>query len=175
VLKEIEERSFKDFKILEVGCGAGKILQEIVSELKPRVTVGLDISRAMARITRKNMLKSSKYSSVYLIVADAHKMPIREGCFDLLVSTGTLHHIKRPDELFKECSRVLKKNGEAWIYEFSYDADCKGFSKRLQRPCFLLKVLAALHGLPRNTFEKGYIKEALEKSHCKNSITMKKL
>jgi len=40
----------------------------------------------------------------------------------------------------------------------------------LKRPCFLLKTLAALHGLPRSTFEKGYIREALEKSGCKNSI-----
>ena len=26
---------------------------------------------------------------------------------------GTLHHIKRPEELFKEYSRVLKEKGEA--------------------------------------------------------------
>jgi len=88
VLKEIEEKALKDFKVLEVGCGAGKLLLEIVSELKPRVTVGLDISRAMVRITRKNVMKCGRYSDVNLIVADAHKMPLRKGCFDLLVSTG---------------------------------------------------------------------------------------
>jgi len=161
----------KNLTIVEVGCGAGKLLLEIVSRVKPRDVLGLDISHAMARISRKNLIKSEMYSYVNLIVADAHKMPLKEGYFDLVVSTGTLHHIKKPVEFFKECSRVLRKNGETWIYEFSYDADCKDSSRMLRRPCFLLKPLAALHGLPRSTFERGYIREALEKSGCKNSIS----
>ena len=171
VVGEIEGNVSKNLTIVEVGCGAGKLLLEIVSRVKPRDVLGLDISHAMARISRRNLIKNEMYSYVNLIVADAHKMPIREGCFDLVVSTGTLHHIKKPVEFFKECSRVLRKNGEAWIYEFSYDADCKDSSRMLKRPCFLLKTLAALHGLPRSTFEKGYIREALEKSRCRNSIS----
>jgi len=51
VVKEIEEIPLKNFTVLEVGCGAGKLLLEIVSKVKPGVTVGLDISHAMVRIT----------------------------------------------------------------------------------------------------------------------------
>jgi len=171
VVGEIGGKVSKNLTIVEVGCGAGKLLSEIVIKVKPKDVLGLDISHAMARISRRNLIKSEMYSYVNLIVADAHKMPLKEGYFDLVVSTGTLHHIKKPAEFFKECSRVLRKNGEAWIYEFSYDADCKDSSRMLRRPCFLLKTLAALHGLPRSTFERGYIREALEKSGCKNSIS----
>ena len=170
VVKEIEGKASKNLTIVEVGCGAGKLLFEITNRVKPKDVLGLDISHAMARISKRNLIKNGMYPYVNLVLADAHEMPIKEGCFDLVVSTGTLHHIKKPAEFFKECSRILKKSGEAWIYEFSHDAECEESSKTLKRPCFLLKTLAALHGLPRSTFERGYIKEALENSRCKNMI-----
>jgi len=141
VVKEIEERFSENVAIIEVGCGTGRLLSEIISRTKPKDVVGLDISRAIVRISRRNLIKDRRYSSVNLIVAEAHKMPIREECFDLIVNTGTLHHVRKPEEFFKEYSRA-KKTGETWIYEFSYGADCETSSKRLNRPCFFLKALA---------------------------------
>ena len=171
VVEEIEEKSSNGLMIIEVGCGTGNLLSEIIRRVKPRDVVGLGISHAMVNISRRNLIEGCRYSKVNLIVADAHKMPIRDGCFDLIVSTGTLHHIRKPEEFFKECLRVSKRTGETWIYEFSYDADCEASSKKLKKPCFLLRTLAALHGLSRSTFEKGYIRKALDKSDGKNTIS----
>jgi len=112
----------------------------------------------------KNMVRDGEHSDVNLMVADANKRRLLR--FVSKYRNAASHKEARR----VECSRVLKRNGEAWIYEFSYDADCEGFSRRLKRPCFLLKILAALHGLPRSTFKRGYIKEALEKSNCKNLV-----
>jgi len=169
-VKEIKEKFSERSAIIEVGCGTGRLLSEINRKVKPKDVVGLDISHAMIGISKRNLTESGDYSKVNLIVADAHRMPIREGYFDLLVSTGTLHHIRKPEEFFRECSKILNKLGEVWIYEFSYDADCKDSSKRIGKPCMLLRILAALHGLPRSTFEKGYIREALNKSKSKSMI-----
>ena len=83
-------------------------------------------------------------------------MPFRDCAADIIVSIETLHHIRKPAELFKECLRVLKSGGEAWIYEFSYNAECGESTRRLGRPCILMKILAALHGLPRRIFKDGY-------------------
>jgi len=76
VTREIEGKVSKNFTIVEVGCGAGKLLLEIVSRVKPKDALGLDISHAMARISRRNLIKSGMYSYVNLIVADAHKRRI---------------------------------------------------------------------------------------------------
>jgi len=170
VISEIEEVASGKLAIVEVGCGAGKLLSEIISRVKPRNILGLDISQAMTRISRRNLIRSGMYSHANLIVADAHKMPIKDCSIDLIVSTGTLHHIREPAEFFRECSRILSENGEAWIYEFSYDANCGDSPNTLGRPCILIKILAALHGLPRSVFKSGYIKEALEESRCKSTL-----
>ncbi len=152
--------------VLEIGCGTGKLLLKILDVMYPRAIVGLDISRAMIEIAKKNSRKIGKYPMVDLILADAHKIPIRPRSIDLIISTGTLHHIRDPETLFREVAEVLSRDGEALIYEFSHDIskeELKQSSKRLRRPSTLLKLTATLHGLPRKEYEEGYIKEALTK------------
>ncbi|RLG75853.1 MAG: hypothetical protein DRO23_02700 [Thermoprotei archaeon] len=55
------------------------------------------------------------------MLGDAHKLPFRNNSLVLIVSTGTLHHLRNLKEFFKECERALKEKGEAWLYEFSHD------------------------------------------------------
>jgi len=170
VVEDLMFRGLRDFVFVEFGSGTGRLLSEVIIKLKPKFAVGLDISRAMVEISRRNLIRDGSYRDADLLVADAHKMPFRDYAVDIIVSTGTLHHIRSPTELFRECLRVLKVGGEAWIYEFSYDAECGEESRRMRRPCALLKVLATLHGLPRRAFKKGYIREALEKAECESSV-----
>lgn len=165
VVEEVVSKGAR--KILDVGCGPGKLLLEIAEETDSVILVGLDVSKAMARIARKNALGKGLYGAVDFVVADAHKMPLRDNCLDLIVSTGTLHHIRNPREVFSECTRVLKIGCEAWIYEFSHDAswsECSSTAKRLGRLTLLIKVAASLHGLPRKVYREGYVKEELLKS-----------
>jgi len=155
-------------RIVDIGCGPGGLLLKIAEREFREILLGIDISSAMTYIARRNALRRGLYSFVDFIVADAHLMPIRNGSIDLILSIGTLHHIKDPEELFKEVKRVLRKGGEAWIYEFSHDVpwkDVKKTAKFLKRPALLLKLSAALHGLPRRVFESGYIKESLKSSN----------
>ncbi|RLE68185.1 MAG: hypothetical protein DRJ43_06000 [Thermoprotei archaeon] len=86
---------------------------------------------------------------------------------DLILSTGTLHHIRDPEKVFRELTYSLRSNGEAWVYEFSHDAPWRDFkvtAKRLGRPALLIKFAAAMHGLPRKCFERGYIVRALRRA-----------
>jgi len=50
--------------------------------------------------------------------------------------------------------------------------------KAIKRPRIFLRISAALHGISRRIFEKGYIKDALEKGRYKyrlsyNAVVMK--
>ncbi len=169
ILKENTDRRV----VLEIGCGTGVLLSEIAENINPAVLLGLDISPAMIKISKKNIVKEDKHSKVDLLLADAHKIPLRPGSVDLIVSTGTLHHIRDPETLFKEITAVLSSRGEAWIYEFSHDIsmkELKEYSRKLGRPWILIKLVAAMHGLPRREYEKGYILKALIKS--KTSYTL---
>ncbi|RLI24164.1 hypothetical protein DRO58_07720 [Candidatus Bathyarchaeota archaeon] len=77
-----------------MGCGTGKLLLKVVETLKPMNIMGIDISRTMIEISKRNISGSRSRVLIDLILADAHNMPIRSQCIDLILSTGTLHHIR---------------------------------------------------------------------------------
>jgi len=157
-------------RILDIGCGTGKLLLNILGKKKV-LGVGLDISKAMINIAKVNL--SKVYGYVDLVLGDAHYLPFKSHVFSLIVSTGTLHHIREPHHVFEECVRVLKFGGEAWIYEFSYDTPSEELDKtsiEFKKNKYLLRLASALHGLPRKAYQIGYIKQALESSRVRYKI-----
>jgi len=163
--------SFKARKLVDIGCGPGKLLSLIASRISIDLMVGIDISYAMARIACRNFRRNGVMADV--VNADAHMLPIRDGSIDLAVSTGTLHHIRRPEQVFRECMRILASRGEAWIYELSHDAPLKEIveaAKQLHRPALLLKLSAVMHGIPRREYTEGFIRKALDRAGVKYFI-----
>lgn len=161
-------------RVADMGCGPGSLLLRLVELDELTYCVGIDISRPMAHIFWRNAGQRGARHRVDVVVADAHKMPLRRGCLDLLLSTGTLHHLRRPGEVFRECARVLREGGEAWIYEFSHDApkaEVERTAREFKRPKLLLRLVAALHGLPRREFEEGYLRRELEESGVEYEVT----
>ncbi len=159
--ESISARITRGDVVLDVGCGTGSLLSMIDVEGVRRI--GLDISPAMLRIALKRV-------DCHLLVGDAHLLPLRDGCVDLLMSTGTLHHLRRPPDFFSECLRVTR--GEAWIAELSYDSPREEFvrtSDIVGVPSMLLKVASAMHGVPRSEFE-GWIHEVLSSMGARHKI-----
>jgi ubiquinone/menaquinone biosynthesis C-methylase UbiE len=89
----------KKSKILEIGCGLA-----LHSTMLPNY-IGIDISANIIRLAKKVHKKKLK-----LIVCSATKIPIRNSYVDFIFSFATLEHVKRPDIVFKEIDRILKKN-----------------------------------------------------------------
>jgi len=173
VTKEVCETINAESNILEIGCGTGKLLIEILKKIEVKNIIGLDISNAMIKISKKNLVKNNMHGLADLVLADAHKIPLRNMSINLIISTGTLHHIRKPEKMFRECNRVLKEGGEAWIYEFSHDtpkSDLVKSANILKKSKYILRILSAMHGLPRQTYEKGYIKNSLSDAEVKYRI-----
>ena len=51
------------------------------------------------------------------VVADAHRLPFRDGSFSGIVMLDVLHHLERPIDFLKEASRVLKPGGRIAMIE----------------------------------------------------------
>jgi ubiquinone/menaquinone biosynthesis C-methylase UbiE len=66
----------------------------------------------MVKIARRNVEKAGLSSRVRFMVEDANKMPLEDSSFDLIVSTGSLHHWKKPLHVINEVYRVLKDGGK---------------------------------------------------------------
>ena len=90
--------------VLDVGCGKGFMLHDLVESL-PGITVkGVDISNYAI----ENCIETMK---PYLQIADARKLPFPDNSFDVVISITTLHNLKKEDFIvaINEIERVSKE------------------------------------------------------------------
>ncbi|CAN5681815.1 class I SAM-dependent methyltransferase [soil metagenome] len=92
-------------RILDVGCGTGRLTSEIQKRQGGAVTIGIDRSVAMLRTARQHFA-----STVTFAQADGTALPFGS-VFDAVFSTATFHWIKNHDRLFSEIHRILKPGG----------------------------------------------------------------
>jgi ubiquinone/menaquinone biosynthesis C-methylase UbiE/uncharacterized protein YbaR (Trm112 family) len=94
--------SKNDFTVLDLGCGNGVSTDSI----KGRMVVGIELSE-------KQLIRAKKrFPNRNFVVGDARKIPFKKETFDLIVAINMLHHVNDPENVLKECFRVLKKGGK---------------------------------------------------------------
>lgn len=105
-------------RILDVSCGEGILLREIVRLNKNIETYGLDISNVAVDIAKKNSPESK------IVLADGQKIPYADSFFDYITCLGSLEHYLDPELGIKELSRVGKKSAKFCIVlPNSFDID----------------------------------------------------
>ena len=96
--------SLKKALLLDAGCGTGFFSVE-AARRGARV-VGLDCGPNLLRETRRKGITT-------LVAADAARMPIPDGCFDIVVSSECVEHTASPANTVRELVRVLRPGG--WL------------------------------------------------------------
>jgi SAM-dependent methyltransferase len=111
VLGELAVRS--GMSVLDVGCGTGRallLLREAVGA-EGRV-VGVDATPEMLLEARR----LGRQSSGCLVLGDAERLPIREGCFDVVLASGLVPHLLDPVAGLAELARVTRPDGRLAIF-----------------------------------------------------------
>lgn len=93
-------------RLLELGCGNGKLWQENQIDLRNREIFLSDISEGMVEEVRNKL-----GSDFNCIVADAEKIPFKDAYFDSIIANHVLFYLNDLNQGLKEVSRVLKPNG----------------------------------------------------------------
>ncbi|WP_443668067.1 MerR family transcriptional regulator [Holdemanella porci] len=93
-------------RLLELGCGNGKLWQENGIDLRNREIFLSDISEGMVEEVRNKL-----GSDFNCIVADAEKIPFKDEYFDSIIANHVLFYLNDLDLGLKEISRVLKPDG----------------------------------------------------------------
>jgi SAM-dependent methyltransferase len=89
-------------RILEVGCGAGDVLERITcGELD-----GVDLSSYMVESARRRLGGRARIHK-----ADAERLPFPDGSFTKVLCTEVLEHVLHPDRVVAEIARVLAPQG----------------------------------------------------------------
>ncbi|TCV80209.1 MULTISPECIES: class I SAM-dependent methyltransferase [Methylomonas] len=109
-------------KVLDLGCGPAIQLARI-AELNPDCHfVGVDLSIEMLDRAH-TLIAKNRLSNIEVVKGDITKLEqFSDASFDGIISTVTLHHLPRADDLarsFYQMSRVLRARGAIYLADFS--------------------------------------------------------
>jgi ubiquinone/menaquinone biosynthesis C-methylase UbiE len=107
----------KEGRLLDLGTGPGYLPLEIAKKSPFVTVVGIDLSRSFIRMARRKAGWAGLEQRVRFEVGNATNLTFEDDSFDMIVSTGMLHMLRDPAGMLVECHRVLKRGGEAWIYD----------------------------------------------------------
>ncbi len=107
------QKIHSDISVLDVGCGAGFLSNELARH--QYAVTGVDLSEESLKVAQKfDQTQSVRYQ-----VADAYRLPFADQSFDVLTAMDFLEHVENPKEVIKEFSRVLRPNGLFIFHTFN--------------------------------------------------------
>ncbi len=94
-----------DAKILDIGCGKGYLLFDLMKLLPDLKLYGLDVSEYAVKNSKEEIKEK-------ITVGNATNLPFEDDYFDLVISINTLHCLEAQDlyKALKEMERVGKKD-----------------------------------------------------------------
>ena len=104
--------------VLDVGCGTEELMRLVQSHHPQATLVGIDVTPEMIAVTRE---KFQHVPRVRLCLAEAEALPFAAESFEAVVSCNMLHHVHAIDQLFRECARVLRPQGQLVVVDWSRD------------------------------------------------------
>jgi trans-aconitate 2-methyltransferase len=96
-------------RILDLGCGTGRLTQEILGSVDGGQVVGLDLSGSMLSVARASVAPDALRAVSY-VQASGAALPFR-GVFDAVFSAATLHWIPDHDAAFASVFEALAPGG----------------------------------------------------------------
>ena len=120
-------------RLLELGCGNGKLWKENKINLRHREIFLSDISEGMVEEVRKSL-----GNDFNCIVADAEKIPFKHDYFDSIIANHVLFYLNDLDLGLSEIRRVLKENGIFYCSTYGKEhmkeitEICQSFDSRVQ-------------------------------------------
>jgi|SRR5271157_1273141 len=103
--------------LLDAGCGNG-ILTSTLSEFGMEV-IGLDVSESVVRAEQqKDKYANATSSLVHFVQGNLFTPPLRTGAFDLIYSSGVLHHCPNTRDTFFKLVPLVKNGGRVYIWVY---------------------------------------------------------
>lgn len=101
---------------LDVGCGAGALVEAIVEHMTPSAVLGVDRAKGFVEHARRRMAGAP----VAFEVGDATALPVPGGGFDAVVSGLVLNFVPGPARMVAELVRVARPGGTVALYVWDY-------------------------------------------------------
>lgn len=99
--------------ILDIGCGPGNVVKQLLESGKEFEILGMDLSNEMINRARVNVISKR----VNFIVGDVRDMGLERNRFDAVIASFCLPHLtnEEAEKLIEDISRVLRKSGLLYL------------------------------------------------------------
>lgn len=172
-------------RLVDVGCGPADFTRHFARiaglppvtdsgngtrRVAPPLVVGVDLSRPMLEMARQAMERENLEQMVFLVRADATRLPLRRASFNRLHCAWALHLMRDPDEALRNFARVLEPGSLAFISTFTLG---QGVARTLAKR--LMEIPTGFHWFSRNELQRraeraGF--ELLQERTTEDSVAM---
>jgi SAM-dependent methyltransferase len=97
-----------DARIIDVGCGTGQMTLFLATA--DRTVVGADLTRASLELAA-SAARRFRVDRALFVETDLRRPGLREGAFDVVYSSGVLHHTPDPRASFAALARLVRPGG----------------------------------------------------------------
>ncbi|SRR5258708_6048441 len=94
-------------KILDIGSADGMFTKVILDKSKAKEIIGIDVLKTSVDWARKHWHKNKELK---FKLGDAHKLDFKANSFDAVFALEVMEHVFKPQKVFHEIKRVMKKN-----------------------------------------------------------------
>jgi ubiquinone/menaquinone biosynthesis C-methylase UbiE len=108
---------YKDKSVLDAGCGTGR--ESMYLALQGAKVTAIDIADSSLKVANEQARKHEFRYDISFMKSSVLDMPFEDNQFDIVLSSGVIHHTLYPEKAFSELVRVLKPNG--YIILFVYN------------------------------------------------------
>lgn len=102
-------------RLLDVGCGTGRIPIEFARTYPGMHITGIDLAHSMIELGQKHLDQIGLRGQVLLRLVDAKQIPFADQSFDSVVSNSIVHHIPDPFDCVAGMVRVCAPGGLLFV------------------------------------------------------------
>ena len=124
MMKDLMDNLTGKKRILDLGCGVGYLVNELMKQDPERVIVGVDANKYMLDIARETVIEERFLKNVTLVHGDAVTY-VNEDKFDAVVSSNLMFNLKDPFAFLDNTYDNLKHGGRLVLTSAKRNPDLK--------------------------------------------------